>query len=644
MSVQAGIWSFDGIPADRRSLSRITDWLTPFSADGETSHFRGPLGMLYRPFHTTAESRSEHQPLLLGGERVITWDGRLDNRDDLRERFSNHLPPTAPDVSIVAAAFECWGTNCFNRLIGDWALSVWDPVENTLVLARDYVGTRQLFYYLKSGEIMWCTDLPALAQCGDTFTLCDEYIAGYLAFKPDAHLTPYRELCSVPPGGFVRVRNRTIATHIYWTLNSRARTHYKTDAEYEEHYFYLLRQAVRRRLRSDRPILAALSGGLDSSSIVCMADHIRSKEGTTIPQIDTVSYYDSLEPDEDDRYHLTKVEQQRGRNGFHLPLPGMGDSLSFDYPTFVAAPGFGLRAEVKAGMSDLAQRTDYRVILSGTGGDEMNAQALDPLVAMADQFARLHLRTACNQLLAWSLVTRKPLLHLLFQTMLELSPLQIRARFAPRGKLQPWVNRELARKYRIRARQLEDLPGVWFWRPRERDAVQTIITLSRELTCASPSNFEQRHPYLDQTLVEFLSTIPFEQLLQPGERRSLMRRALANLIPEEVCQRKTKVRAVRCYSLTLEKHWSRIEHSLCSSLSSKLGYVDSEKLRKDLVQLRSGQVSIHLVRLLKALSLEFWLRDVDARRIVTVRPSVAGQGKQADTASSGMMKGQRLIA
>jgi len=209
----------------------------------------------------------------------------------------------------------------------------------------------------------------------------------------------------------------------------------------------------------------------------------------------------------------------------------------------------------------------------------------------------------------------------LFGALLELFPMQIRARLVARGRLQPWVDRHFARKYRMRTRQIENVEGVWFWRPGPRDAAQTIMTLSRDLSYSSPSRIEQRYPYLDQTLVEFLTSIPLEQLLRPGNRRSLMRRALSSLLPAEVLQRKTKVSAARCFSLTLEKHWDKVEQSLISSLSSSLGYVDGIELRADLLKLRNGQVPLHLVRLLKALSLEFWLRDLDARGILAIRPS-----------------------
>jgi len=621
MSVQAGILHFDGAPANREALLRMSHSVCDFGSDAEMTHFSDSLGMLHRPFYTTPESRAEHQPLLFSYGRAMIWDGRLDNRNELLLLLGKSSPDAWTDIAIVVAAFERWDTDCFTKLIGDWAISIWDPRTHTLILARDYIGIKQLFYYLKPFAIMWCSHLAALAQCGDAFTICDEYIAGFLAFKPDACLSPYREIRSVPPGKFVCIKNAHVTTHAYWTFNPRLKTRYKTDAEYEEHYFHLLRQSVHRRLRTDAPILAALSGGLDSTSIVCMADDLWAKGEAATRQVDTVSYYDRSEPDEDDSYHLKKVEQKRGRKGFHLCLSESRDSLSFDYTSFIATPGFGMRDEIKCGMADLIRRGGYRVMLSGTGGDEMNAQALDPLIPIADLLAHLRFLEAGKQLVAWSLATRLPFIHLLFGALLELFPMQIRARLVARGRLQPWVDRHFARKYRMRTRQIENVEGVWFWRPGPRDAAQTIMTLSRDLSYSSPSRIEQRYPYLDQTLVEFLTSIPLEQLLRPGNRRSLMRRALSSLLPAEVLQRKTKVSAARCFSLTLEKHWDKVEQSLISSLSSSLGYVDGIELRADLLKLRNGQVPLHLVRLLKALSLEFWLRDLDARGILAIRPS-----------------------
>lgn len=170
---------------------------------------------------------------------------------------------------------------------GDWAISTWHPKDRHLILARDYLGVKPLFYYLQPKRLTWCSHLAALALCGEQFTVCDEYIAGYLAFYPDAHLTPYHEIQSVPPGAFVSVRGGQLKTCRYWTLDTQLRNHHKTDAGYEEEYRFLFRQAVRRRLRTDSPTLSELSGGFDSSSIVCIADDILAKEGAETPRLDT---------------------------------------------------------------------------------------------------------------------------------------------------------------------------------------------------------------------------------------------------------------------------------------------------------------------------------------------------------------------
>jgi asparagine synthase (glutamine-hydrolysing) len=615
MSVQAGVFHFDGAPAGPDWLLAASANLREYGPDGEHTYFARSLGLLYRPFHTTAESRCERQPLILADGSVCLWNGRLDNRDELKTSLGLPLNAEASDAAIVAAAFERHGTGCFHRLIGEWALSICRPTQHTVILARDYIGVKHLFYYLKGDTLLWSSHLAALARCGDTFRVCDEYIAGYLAFKPDAHLSPYDGIRSVPPGNFIEIRHARATQHRFWSLDPGRRTRYKTDAEYQEHYLFLLRQSVRRRLRASEPALASLSGGLDSSSMVCIADELLAG-GKTETRLDTVSYYDRSEPDEDDSYYLALVERKRGRRGFHIELNRPEDCLPFEYAQFGAAPGFAMRAEVTNRMAEIIRRGGYRVFLNGTGGDEMNAQALSIPVAIADACMRLRVLAAGRDLLAWSRLTRRPLLHLLCEALLEFLPLSLRARVSSRGALQPWIKPTFAVKHHIRARQLEDLPGIWFWRPGPRDAAQTIMTLANDLTFTSPSTVEDRYPYLDQNLVEFLASIPLEQLLRPGKRRFLMRRALSGIVPRQVLERKTKVSAMRCYSLALQKHWQKVEEALQHPITSDLHYFEADKLKLDVMAVRSGHCPLHLVRLLKALSLELWLRDVISRGIV----------------------------
>jgi asparagine synthase (glutamine-hydrolysing) len=252
----------------------------------------------------------------------------------------------------------------------------------------------------------------------------------------------------------------------------------------------------------------------------------------------------------------------------------------------------------------------------------MNGQTLDPRVQMADLLVQFRVVEVFHCLIAWSLLMRRPALHLLLQTLGQLLPVSIRARLTEQGKVEPWINRKFARKHRLAALQLEEIEGLGFVRPRIRDAVQTIVTLTRQLTYASPSNMESRYPYLDQTLVEFLMSVPQDQLLRPGQRRSLMRRALAGLLPEEVLSRKTKPGAGRCYSIALERHWDRVSSVFHSPLSSRLGYVDRHRIHEALTGMKNGQIPNSFLKLLKALSLELWLRDIEARGVISLQPFV----------------------
>lgn len=622
MSAQAGIWNFDGSPAPAELLAKLSDAITQYGPDGESTYFDGPVGMLYRPFHTTVESRLERQPRVSPRGLVITWDGRLDNREELIPQLYNELMGEPTDVATVMAAYERWGTDCFRRLIGDWALSLWDPAERTLLLAKDYMGIRHLYYYLTEKRVVWCTHLaPIVLLSGVSFTLNDEYIAGYLAMYPEAHLTPYREIQAVPPGHFVTIRNGKATVHRYWSFEPKRRIRYKTDAEYEEHFRQVFRQAVRRRLRSDSPILAELSGGLDSSSIVCMADDILAKGEAEVPRVDTLSYYDKTEPQGDDWLYFTKVEEKRGRTGHHIDTGKYGVSFSVKHSTFLVVPGSlgdgqGPEAEQRAVM----ERGGYRAVLSGIGGDEFLGGVPEPRAQLADLIVQLRLGELARQLMAWSLVKRKPWIQLLFETFGGLLPPAFAARLLKEAKVESWVDKRFARQQQLAKRQLGPSESFGFRLPSRRAYARAWEVVSRQMADKLPPALcceEKRYPYLDQSLVEFLISIPASQLLRPGERRSLMRRALANLLPPAVLSRRTKGIAARSYMLAVETHWTELEGIFRLPLGSHLGYVDAQHFQDDLRATRNGK-SPHLVRMMKGISLELWLRDLAARGLIRV--------------------------
>jgi len=341
MSAQFGRWNLDGMSIDAGYLANANAIISPYGPDGEGSYIKSNIAIIYRAFHTTRESRCEAQPYFTDSGVIITWDGRLDNRAELISSFSDLLTADSTDLSIVAAANDRWGTDCFSKLIGDWAVSIWNPNSRSLVLAKDPVGTRHLYYSFERAHVTWGTILdPLVLLSGRTFQLNQEYIAGSLSFFPAAHLTPYAGIHSVPPSCFVLLRPGNCSIKKYWDFDPGKRIVYSTDAQYEEHFRFVFGQAVRRRLRSERPVLAELSGGMDSSSIVCMADTMLTHGTGEAPRLDTLSYYDDSEPNWNERPYFTKVEEKRGRTGCHIDISKQ-DPLKcvVDGQKFVATPG-----------------------------------------------------------------------------------------------------------------------------------------------------------------------------------------------------------------------------------------------------------------------------------------------------------------
>jgi len=611
MSDQFGVWNLDGRPA-QECVERASAIMASQGSDGQSVFAEGNYGIVYSAFHTTKESLHERQPHVSPNGIVATWNGRMDNRDELSNEL-NIPTDTATDVMLAASSFEQWRTDAFARITGDWATSIWDAKEQTLWLATDYLGIMRVYLCRTHHSVAWCTQLnPLVRLFGNFFTIDDEYIAGYLGLSPSAHRTPYREVQSVAPGCFVAIRECGTTTHRYWKLPVNRRIEYKSDAEYEEHFRTLLTRAVRRRLRSNSPVLAELSGGLDSSTIVCIADHIIAK-GEADVRLDTVSYYDPAEAASDERPYIAYVEKKRGRTGHHIDTGSYGGVISFDYPYLVAVPGAnGGTKGIRGALLRLMQDQHYRVVLSGSGGDEFLGGIPNPAPHLADLIVKGRLITLARELAAWSLIKKQPWIHLFWSALILLFPASIRAHCTKETGIPPWINTTFVRRHRLRILQAGPQGRYGFWLPTRISSARTLIAMRRQLAYSSAysGGFEERrYPYLDQHLIEFLFSIPAAQLLRPGQRRSLMRRALSGIVPSEVLSRRTKGSVARSALATIQDEWRAVESLLHQPLSATAGYIDGPRFAEALDRAKSGDAP-HLVDLIKSLQLEAWLRHL----------------------------------
>jgi len=637
MSVQFGTWNFEGQPPAPDYIEKVSAALAPYGPDSNESYSKGGVRILYRAFHTTKESRREKQPHVSSFGAMITWDGRLDNRAELIEELRDALAFDSTDVAIVAAAYERWGADCFAKLIGDWALSIWNPGNRSLILAKDPIGTRHLHYSFDNNQVTWSTILdPLVRLAGKTFALNEEYIAGWFSMFPAVDLTPCVGIHSVPPSSSVLLRPGKHIVGKYWDFDPKNKIRYRTDAEYEEHFRIVFATAVQRKLRSDRPVLAELSGGRDSSSIVCMADTIVARGTAETPRLDTLSIYDDSEPNWNERPYFTKVEEKRGRTGWHVNFGAQDpEKIQASEPRpesvharFVPTPGYDGRTAPYFRMCMASQGN--RVVLSGIGGDEVMGGVPTPTPELENLLARAQFGALAHQLKVWALEKRRPWFHLFWEAARGFFPPALVG--VPKYmRPVPWLQSRFVKRqwaaltgYPSKAKLFGPLPSF-------QANVGTLDALRRQLArTALPFEppYEKRYPYLDRGLLEFMFAIPREQLVRPTQRRSLMRRALVGIVPDEILNRKTKAFVTRAPMVAISNDWAHFAGMTQNMLSSSLGIVDSERISEALQKVRRGE-EVPMITLRRTLCLEEWLKDLRALGIInldtTLKPNLRWQ-------------------
>jgi asparagine synthase (glutamine-hydrolysing) len=390
---------------------------------------------------------------------------------------------------------------------------------------------------------------------------------------------------------------------------------YATDAEYEEHFLSLFRRSVARRIGPGAPILAQLSGGMDSSSIVCMSDRIREEHGAAPDNLlDTISYFDESEPNWDEQPYFSVVEARRRKIGIHL-------SISAPHRTF-APPGLqvGMTARLpgidryaiererqfEAAVAD----RQYRVILSGIGGDELLGGVPTPLPELADYLISCRPHKLISKALEFCLIDRTPLLYMLGET----ASYSVRTCIPSRvnsAHIPPWVScRHKHISDLLRGDLSSQVP--WFdFAPSRIENGHTWWQMLETLPHLYPSalsHYEYRYPYLDRDLVDFLHRIPREQLVRPGRRRSLMRRALADIVPAEVLERPRKASLIRGPIVSLQRCQVTIRTLFEASIVGALGLVDEKCFKEALDIISKGTTPKWWPAVIKAINLEFWLQ------------------------------------
>lgn len=625
MSIIFGICAYAGEQVTESELRTLAASTGSYAPDGTFLSANGPVGAGFQPFHTHERSKLESQPAIDDRGNLLVLDGRLDNHADLTAELDLG-GPSIPDSSVFLAAFARWGRESFSRFTGDWAAALWSATDRTLYLARDPAGTRTLYFQVAERMVRWSTYIESFFARRESYALDREYATHFLCGWPIGQLTPYLGVRGVPPAHSVAIRNDGVINIKRWDWVPKDPIRFGTDQDYEDHFFSLFQQSVDRRTGTGAPILAELSGGMDSTSIVCVSDHLRRQAGRNPDeQLDTISYWDPSEPNWDEKPYFEITEARRGKAGIHIEHRMDLRAYRQLNPDFVSPwpERDSIALEIEKKLETAVVGRGYRAILSGIGGDELLGGVPTPLPELADCLTAGGLLPFFRQSVKWCLASRGSLIQLLGKAIgFTASHYWTKHPAWPDRPL--WIRVPPGNEDRASTEAFEIIESRWRSRPSLIAFALTWETLLDTLPHRVPAGavrHELRYPYLDRDLVGYLASIPREQLVRPGRRRSLMRRALKNIVPVEILERRRKAYIARGPLVALERDASAIRQLLQAPALADLGLVEPRTLLEQFERAITGSELGASFAIQRALLLELWLQgnasqtDASRRRL-----------------------------
>src|SRR3989441_8528576 len=211
---------------------------------------------------------------------VLTADARIDNRAELLAALGRGVEAT--DAELILGAYQRWGERAPEHLLGDFAFAIWDGRREVLFCARDHFGVKPFYYHHAPGRLFaFGSEIKALLALAEVPRRLNETrVADYLVpLLEDKEITFYEEIVRLPPAHRMTVSRDGMRIEQSWALDPTREIRLKSDAEYAAAFREIFTEAVRCRLRSAFPVGSMLSGGLDSSSIVCVARKLLAEDG-----------------------------------------------------------------------------------------------------------------------------------------------------------------------------------------------------------------------------------------------------------------------------------------------------------------------------------------------------------------------------
>jgi asparagine synthase (glutamine-hydrolysing) len=556
----AGIASIDGTPVPRLAFSLgVLDHLIAHrgpDGDGAWISSARSVGLAHRRLAIIDLSDMAQQPMIAPGPRVITYNGEIYNYVELRAELSSGWDfRSASDTECILAAYDRHGLDCVEHLRGMFAFAIWDERRRRLFCARDRFGIKPLYYALVGNLFVFASEAKALLPFLPEIETDPAALAEYLTFQYTiGEATLFRGIKQLMPGHALRLENNRVSVWRYWDVR------YEIDADHNARYFErrlgeLLDDSVRIHLRSDVPVGAYVSGGIDSSLIAILAG--RSERGvadcfhgrfTQFPGYDESAYAADAVDRAGARMHVVDITPQHFRDHiedvlYHLDFPVAGPG---SFPQFM--------------VSQLAARR-LKVVLGGQGGDEIFGGYARYLLAYFEQCVKAALDgTYKNGNFVVTIESIVPNLGLLR----EYKPLM--TEFWKEGLFG-----ELDGRYFRLIDRSTDMAEEVDWMVLDKNRVfESFLAIFNnqsnvhkeayfdkmthfDFKCLLPAllqvedrmsmahGLESRVPLLDHPLIEFLATVPADVKFEGGRMKHLLKLAYADALPQRIAERRDKM-------------------------------------------------------------------------------------------------------
>ena len=559
MSALAGLWRFDGKPDAAEGCARMLAAQSIYGPHDGRQWSAGSLALGRRLYRTLPEDSFDLQPVHGANDRfVLVADVRLDNREELCAALGI-APPRARqlcDADVLLASLERWSESALERLTGDFAFALWDSRERSLLLARDFVGQRPLFYHRGRDFFAFASTTRGLHGLPDVPRKPDEQaVAEFVALIP--HHGPrsfYEGIARVEPGHFVSVTREGIKSQRYWNP-PRPDPAARLAGDHVEGLRHHLDEATKARLRGAGGTVAThLSAGLDSAAVTATAARSLAASGGKVVAFTAVpreGYEGSCPP---------------GRIADEGPLAAATAAL---YPNVEHVLIRSAEVSPVAELDRYFHLFDQPMInpVNLAWLSSINAAARDRKLSilLTGQMGNLSLSYAGKEFLPELLARGRPL-----DWLRESSHLVAAGRMRWRGALATSFGPFLPRW--LWQRLPRDAPGLWDYSalrpdcrrdfgldriaaergmdPSLRPGRSAFDTRLHALAGADPGNYQKgwlagwgidpRDPTADRRLVEFCLLAPMKAFVAGGETRLMARRALGDRLPRTVIEAQTR--------------------------------------------------------------------------------------------------------